>query len=153
MIRKSLAATCTAATLTAAALLPGAPAATAAAASQMQFGMIQYDPPGNDTGTNARLNTEWANVKNTGTTTVNLKGWSIRDAQNHLYIFRSDTRVAPGGYVRVHTGTGSAVPGHRYWVQSWYVWNNTGDTARLIRNDGVLRDTCTWSGSGAYTTC
>jgi len=41
-----------------------------------------------------------------------------------------------------------------YWGQSWYVWNNTGDMATLVKKDGVIRDTCAYKGTAAgYKSC
>ena len=42
----------------------------------------------------------------------------------------------------------------RYWGKSWYVWNNTGDTATLRDTTGHLLDQCTYTGkSQGYVFC
>lgn len=132
------------------ALLAAAPTLAAtptadAAASVIQFGKIQYNSPGADNGRNPSLNAEWVDVKNTGRTTVNLRGWKIRDKAKHVFTFTIDTKVRAGGSVRVHTGKGTPSAGHRYWGKTSYIWNNTGDTATLIRPGGTAADTCKWS--------
>ena len=40
-----------------------------------------------------------------------------------------------------------------YWNQGWYVWNNTGDKARLITPAGSLVDTCQWGSGSGYRAC
>src|SRR5438552_4258159 len=82
-----------------------APAA-GANAHHIQFARIQYDSPGSDTGTNASLNAEYFVVKNYGTTTRNINGYTVRDVAGHVYIFPS-TNLNPGKGIRVHTGTGT----------------------------------------------
>ena len=55
------------------------------------------------------------------------------------------TRSTPHGYVKIHTGKGSRTQTNRYWNLSWYVWNNTGDTATLKDNHGNVLDRCSYS--------
>jgi hypothetical protein len=55
--------------------------------------------------------------------------------------------------VTVHTGRGSATSTHRYYNKTWYVWNNTGDTAYLKNASGTTVDTCAWSGGGTAKYC
>jgi hypothetical protein len=58
------------------------------------------------------------------------------------------------GYVKIHTGKGTNTQTDRYWGKSWYVWNNTGDTATLRDNRGRLLDRCTFKGkSQGYVFC
>jgi len=64
-------------------------AVPAFAANPIQFARIQYDSPGKDTGSNASLNGELFQLKNSGHGTINLKNWTVRDAQNHVYKFAS----------------------------------------------------------------
>jgi Lamin Tail Domain len=138
----------------AAAVLPLAtPATPALAASPIKLGRIYYDSPGADTGSNTSLNAEWFTVRNTGTRTVNLTGWTVRDASSH--VFRFGTFYLKAGYsVRVHTGKGSGTATNRYWNRSWYVWNNTGDKATMRNASGTFIDSCAWSSKGlGYTNC
>ncbi|HZA94371.1 MAG TPA: lamin tail domain-containing protein [Gemmatimonadales bacterium] len=127
--------------------------ASAEAASAIQLGKIYYNSPGSDTGSNTSLNAEWFRVKNTGTTTRSLTGWTVRDAAGHVYTFGTFS-LKPGTYVTVHTGKGTNTASHRYWGRSWYVWNNTGDKATLRRADGVWIDSCSWTSGGlGYKYC
>lgn len=50
---------------------------------------------------------EWVSVRNTGTTTVDLSGWWLRNSDNTAwYTFPGGTVLAPGDYRVVHTGKG-----------------------------------------------
>ncbi|MFL6139194.1 MAG: lamin tail domain-containing protein [Frankiaceae bacterium] len=138
----------------AAALIPlAAPTTPALAASPVTLGRIYYDSPGTDTGSSTSLNAEWFTVRNTGTRTVNLAGWTVRDASGH--VFRFGTFYLRAGYrVRVHTGEGTGTSANRYWNRAWYVWNNTGDKATMRNAGGTYVDSCAWSSKGAgYIDC
>ncbi|HLM21865.1 MAG TPA: lamin tail domain-containing protein [Propionibacteriaceae bacterium] len=127
--------------------------ASAEAASAIQLGKIYYNSPGSDTGSNTSLNAEYVVIKNTGTTNRSLTGWTLRDAQGHVYKFGTFTLYA-GKSVTVHTGKGSNTASHRYMQRGWYVWNNTGDKATVRRADGVWIDSCSWTSSGlGYKYC
>jgi len=129
------------------------PAPPALAASPVKLGRITYDSPGTDTRTNTSLNAEWFTVRNTGTSRVNLSGWTVRDASNHVYRFGT-FYLAAGASVRVHTGSGTNTATNRYWGSGNYVWNNTGDKATMRNASGTFVDSCAWSSTGAgYTTC
>jgi hypothetical protein len=128
-------------------------ATPADAASLMQFGKIQYDSPGTDTRSVSSLNAEYVVIRNTGTTTRTLTGWTVRDAQAHVYTFGSFA-LGAGKSVYLHTGRGTNSAGHRYWGMGNYVWNNTGDTATIKNASGVTADVCSWAGAGlGYKNC
>ena len=124
-----------------------APPATASAAPAVQFGVIQYDGPGADDGSNASLNAEFVVIKNVSGQKVQLEGFSVRDAQGRTFTFPA-RRLRPGRTVRLHTGRGTNGPRHVYWRQSNYVWNNGGDTATLRNAAGRVVDTCAWTSTG-----
>jgi hypothetical protein len=60
----------------------------------------------------------------------------------------SDLWLPLGNSVYIHTGKGTNSGTHRYWGRSWYVWNNTGDTAYLRNPSGTLIDRCGWTSTG-----
>lgn len=140
------------AVLIAAPLLTLAPTATAATTG-ITLGRIWYDSPGADKGSNTSLNQEYVTVRNTTKKTVALKGWKINDRSGHSYTIPGGS-LAPGKSARIHTGKGTNNGSHRYWGKTWYVWNNTGDTATLTSPTGKKADTCTWRNpSRSYTNC
>ncbi|WDZ86698.1 lamin tail domain-containing protein [Micromonospora cathayae] len=129
-------------------------AAPAQAAPAVMFTKVYYDSPGSDTGSNSSLNAEYVRLTNKRSTVINLKGWYVRDKAGYTYKFTSDFKVAAGNSILIRTGKGTNKGTDRYWGRSWYVWNNTGDTAYLRNASGTLIDSCTWTkvGSG-YTNC
>src|SRR3954452_16026152 len=121
------------------------------AASAVRLGKIQYDPPGSDTGSNLSRNAEWVTITNHAATTRSLTGWTLRDAQSHVYRFPAFS-LASGASVRVHTGTGGNGAHNLYWGSGSYIWNNSGDKATLKNKAGTSMDTCSWgSGSGVVS--
>jgi hypothetical protein len=135
-------------------LAPLLTATPAQAASPVLISTIYYDSPGKDTGSNTSLNAEYVTLKNTGRTTVNLTGWTLHDAKNHLYPFKGKVSLRAGASVTIHTGKGKDTSAHRYWGRDWYVWNNTGDTASLHNAADKQVDFCAWKGEDAgYVSC
>jgi hypothetical protein len=112
------------ASVLAASVLPLA-ANAQAATNPTQFGLIYYDSPGSDDGSNASLNAEYVTIKNIGSSTVSLTGYTVSDRAGHTYTFGA-MYLDAGKYVRIHTGKGTNTASHRYWGLSWYVWNNMG---------------------------
>jgi len=131
--------------------VPASPAHAKAAAS-VKFSTVQYDSPGDDTGSNTSLNKEWIRVTNSGTTTQTLTGWTVRDPQAHIYVFPA-YKLKPGKSVTVHTGAGSNTRTDLYWDAGGYVWNNSGDKAILKDGTRKLVDTCTWGDGPGSATC
>ncbi|WP_205650090.1 lamin tail domain-containing protein [Actinoplanes solisilvae] len=126
------------------------------AAGSVVFNRIQYDSPGADSGSNGSLNGEWFRLKNRTKSSINLKGWTVRDKQNIVFTFPSLT-LKPGAQVVVRTGKGKSSASTRYWGragQKGYVWNNGGDTAFLRTPANKQIDTCKWAKkSPGYTNC
>ncbi len=111
-----------------------------------------YNSPGTDTRTNASLNAEYVVLKNTTATAKYVKGWTLRDKQNHVFTFPTTT-IGPGKLMYVRTGRGTANYANRYWGQGNYIWNNTGDTAYLRTPAGLQVDTCSWGSTGNWKNC
>lgn len=133
--------------------LPLAVATSAQALPAVMITKVYYDSPGSDTGSNTSLNAEYVVIKNTTTSSRSLTGWTLRDAQSHIYKFPTFT-LAAGASVTVHTGKGTATRYHRYYNSSWYVWNNTAGTAYLPNAAGTTVDTCGWTTMGlGYRSC
>jgi len=135
-----------AATALAGSLLAAAPASAATHKKGLHLGKIQYDSPGKDDRSNASLNAEWVDVHNSGKSKLQLKNYKLKDNSGHAYTFGSYT-IGAGKTVRVHTGKGKNKTGHVYWNRRAYVWNNTSDKARLIKPNGKLLVSCSWTKS------
>ena len=127
--------------------------APAEATSAIQFGRIQYNSPGTDRATNVSVNGEYVVIKNLGSKARSLTGWTVRDAQNHVYKFGTFTLGAHKSVV-LRTGKGTNTSATRYWGSGYHIWNNTGDKAYLRTAAGTGMDYCVWTTSGAgYKIC
>jgi len=133
-----------AALATAALLSPALTTAAQAAVSPVVIHEIYYNSPGADRGSNASLNAEWVQLYNRTGHRVTLTRWTLRDTARHVYTFGTYTLKAHG-YVKIHTGRGRNGPANRYWGHSWYIWNNTGDTATLRTARGAAQSRCSYS--------
>src|SRR4051794_35048162 len=125
---------------------------TADAGSAVRLGKVQYDSPGGDTGSNLSLNAEWVTITNHAATKRTMTGWTLRDAQSHVYRFPAFA-LAAGASVRVHTGRGTNGAHNLYWGSGGYVWNNTGDKATLKNGAGTVLGTCSWGSGAGYVSC
>ncbi|MFE9907642.1 lamin tail domain-containing protein [Streptomyces clavifer] len=141
-----------AATALACSLLATAPASAASHQGGLHLGKIQYDSPGKDTRTNTSLNAEYVDIHNNGKSKLQLKGYKLKDNTGYTYTFGS-LGLAAGKTVRVHTGKGKNTSSHVYWNRGSYVWNNTGDKARLYKPTGTLRDSCSWTKGNGVKVC
>ncbi|GAA2506834.1 lamin tail domain-containing protein [Winogradskya humida] len=128
-------------------IVTGSPTTPTISAGAVQFTKIQYS------SAKAGLNNEWARLTNKTKTTINLKGWTVRDAANHTYKFATDTKLAAGKNLYLYTGKGTNSTTNRYWKSSAYIWNNGGDTAYLRTAAGKTIDTCKWAKGSGTTTC
>lgn len=124
----------------------------APAAQGVRIYKIYFDSPGSDTGSNSSLNAEYVELKNTGSSSVRLSGWTIRDRADHVYRFGTFTLRA-GKRVKVHTGSGQKDSDDVFWGSGWYIWNNNGDKAWLKNSGGSTVDTCEYGGSGSSVMC
>lgn len=98
------------------------------------------------------LNGEYVVIKNTGTATVTMSGWTLRDTSSHVYKFPI-FKIKPGKTVTVHTGKGPNTWNNLYWGSGYYIWNDDGDTASLRRKDGSIASKCSYTGGGSYKIC
>jgi hypothetical protein len=121
-------------------VMSGAPAQ---AAYRIQISEIYYNSPGPDNGSNTSLNGEWVQLYNSSSGAVNMTHWTVNDAAGHVFRFATYS-LGAHSYVKIHTGKGSRTQADRYWGLSWYVWNNTGDTATLKDNNGHVIDRCSY---------
>ncbi|MDX6309670.1 MAG: hypothetical protein QOI06_2716 [Nocardioidaceae bacterium] len=149
-MQKRLLATLATCLLAVAVAMPAAHAAAStkganALGSPLRFTFIQYNSPGDDLPvTNKKLNEEFVTIYNPTSIARPLSGFRVHDTAGHVYRGFGSLKLGPGHSVRVHTGSGRNTSTNRYWGQSYYVWNNTGDTAFLVANTGATVDTCHW---------
>ncbi|CAK7280572.1 lamin tail domain-containing protein [Streptomyces misionensis] len=131
--------------LAGAALLAGTLLSTPAeAAGGVRIHHVWFDSPGSDNRSNTSLNAEWVQIKNTGGSAVSLKGWVLKDASNHKYVF-PNVKIGAGKYMKIHTGSGKDTTTDKYQGRRAYVWNNDKDTATLTRASGAKVSSCSWT--------
>ena len=95
---------------------------------------IHADAAGND---NDDLDDEYVTLKNTGSSAVNLSGWTVSDEADHTYTFSSGVSLGAGETITLHTGSGSDSASDVYWGRSSAVWNNGGDTVYVRTGTGT----------------
>ncbi|MEU9293272.1 lamin tail domain-containing protein [Streptomyces sp. NPDC048266] len=116
----------------------------AQAAGSVHLYKIYYDSPGTDRRSNASLNAEYVQIRNTTGAAVNLRGWTLTDAANHKYTFGNYV-LGRGKIVTVRTGRGTNTAANVYQNRGAYVWNNDRDTATLKKSNGTRVDVCSYN--------
>ncbi len=98
---------------------------------------IEADPPGDDT---QALTQEYVEITNTGSQSVDLTGWGVKDnSASHRYLFPAGYVLTPGASVRLRTGCGVDGTADLYWCESGSaVWNNGGDTVFVLDPNGNI---------------
>ncbi|MFH8725653.1 lamin tail domain-containing protein [Streptomyces termitum] len=153
-MRKPLVRPATAALLTAGALtgaLVAAPAQATEYSSALKVSGVQYDAPGRDSNSCTTGNTkaEYVVIKNYARTTVNLKGYAVKDAVGNGYTFRSNHYLEPGDHVKLRGGRGtdSDAGNVAYRNNCNFIWNNDRDTIKLLKPGGAAADTHSYTKS------
>ncbi|MFD7079086.1 lamin tail domain-containing protein [Streptomyces sp. NPDC059918] len=139
-----------AATVLAAGAVVGAAALPAAAQDgrhqqrpRVEISRVQADSPGRDDRSNRSLNSEWVEITNTTRDAVNLRGWTLRDADGNRYRF-DNVRLAGRATIRIHTGSGRDTRADVFQNSRDYIWGNQSDTATLRDDRGRTVDTESW---------
>jgi len=96
---------------------------------------INYDARGNDSN---NLNDEYVIIKNMGTESINIYGWTIKDSATNIYKFNSRYLFEPDTTIYLFTGSGKDKEGKFYWGSSKPIWNNDHDTLYLRDREGSL---------------
>ncbi|MFF7974719.1 lamin tail domain-containing protein [Streptomyces sp. NPDC007905] len=146
-IRFALAATAAAGTL---AVVVAAPAQATEYSSALKIKGVQYDAPGRDSN-NCRTGnskSEYLTIKNySRSTTVNLRGYVVKDATGNEFVFSANHYLQPGDYVKLRGGHGTDSDANNvvYRQNCNFIWNNDKDTIHLYKPSGAHAD------SHAYT--
>jgi len=101
--------------------------------SRLAVTRIHADASGDDF---QNLNDEYVVLKNTGTQPLDLSQWTLQDEAGHTYTFPSRFTLAPEARVTIHTGHGTNTASDLYWGSSVPIWNNGGDTIRIMNAEG-----------------
>ena len=119
--------------------------------SGLMMTKIQYDPNGPDTPDGTDYNGEYVVIENVTSTNISIGGWKLKDAAGATFRFPTQG-LGAGSTVKVHSGHGTNSASDVYAGWGW-IWNNSGDSARLIAPNGTVADRCSYSGGGAVATC
>ncbi|MFZ6028528.1 MAG: lamin tail domain-containing protein [Chloroflexota bacterium] len=96
---------------------------------------IEYNPAGDD------LPGEYVSIENQGGSPIDLTGWTLSDADAHVYTFPAFTLQA-GAAVKVWSRVGTNTGTDLYWGSSQAIWTNTGDCATLQNGSLVVDHVC-----------
>ena len=138
--------------VTAAAVVAGAltalsciPAHAAEYSSALKIRGVQYDAPGRDSNSCSSGNTdeEYLTVKNyPSRSTINVKGYVVKDATGNRFTFTASHYLQPGDYVKLRGGHGADSDTHNvvYRDNCNFLWNNDMDTIYLYKPSGSRAD-------------
>ncbi|MFI7013732.1 lamin tail domain-containing protein [Streptomyces sp. NPDC050164] len=144
----------TAATAGALAALTAVPAQAAEYNSALKIRGIQYDAPGRDSNNCSTGNTdeEYLTIKNySRSTTVNLKGYVVKDAAGNKFTFTASHALQPGDYVKLRGGNGTDSDAKNvvYRDNCNFMWNNDKDTIYVYKPSGSPADVHSYTKSGS----
>ncbi|MGW1258754.1 lamin tail domain-containing protein [Streptomyces sp. NPDC002513] len=115
---------------------------------------VQYDAPGRDSNSCSTGNTrdEYLTIKNySRSTTVNLKGYVVKDATGNRFAFPANHYLEPGDYVKLRGGKGTDSDAKNvvYRQNCNFIWNNDKDTIYLYKPSGSRADVHSYTKSGS----
>ncbi|WKV70055.1 lamin tail domain-containing protein [Streptomyces sp. PCS3-D2] len=114
--------------------------------SALVIGDVSHDNPVRGDRSNRALNREWVEIRNTGRSGVNLRGYTLTDQQGNRYRF-PDFRLEGRSAVKVHTGRGRDSRHDLYQGRTRQIWDDR-DTATLRDHRGGVVDTESWGRRG-----
>ncbi|MFJ5998878.1 lamin tail domain-containing protein [Streptomyces sp. NPDC092370] len=134
--------------------LSAVPAQAAEYNSALKIRGIQYDAPGSDSNRCSGGNTaeEYLTIKNySRSTTVNLKGYVVKDAAGNTFTFTASHTLQPGDYVKLRGGNGSDSDTNNvvYRDNCNFMWNNDKDTIYVYKPSGSRADVHSYTRSGS----
>ncbi|WP_406193246.1 MULTISPECIES: lamin tail domain-containing protein [unclassified Streptomyces] len=135
------------------AVLSAAPAQATEYSSALKIRGIQYDAPGSDSNNCRTGNTdeEYLTIKNYSSgTTVNLKGYVVKDKAGNRFAFTANHYLQPGDYVKLRGGNGSDSDAKNvvYRDNCNFLWNNDKDSIYLYKPSGAGADSHSYTKSG-----
>ncbi|MEV5609309.1 lamin tail domain-containing protein [Streptomyces sp. NPDC052225] len=139
--------------LAAVALLGAAPAYATEYSSALKVRGVQYNFAERNDNRCSGGNTykEYVTIKNySGSATINLKGYKVKDATGNTFTFTKNHYLQPGDYVRLRGGNGTDSDANNvvYRDNCNFMWNNDKDTIYLYKPSGSHADTHAYTKSG-----
>ncbi len=81
---------------------------------------------------------EYVDIRNYDSSPILMTGWRLEDAAGNGYNFPDGFVIGLDATVRIHICDGADNATNLYWGRCSAVWNNSGDTARLIDSIGTV---------------
>jgi competence protein ComEC len=103
--------------------------------ADLTVAQIHADAEGDD---RENLNDEYVVLKNNGDESVDLSGWTVRDAAGRTYTVPDGVAVASDETITLHTGSGTDTETDLYWESGSPIWNNGGDTVTVRNSTGAV---------------
>lgn len=130
------------------------PAQAAEYSSALKLKGVQYDAPGSDSNNCATGNTkdEYLTIRNySKTTTVDLKGYVVKDAAGNRFVFTAKHRLEPGDQVKLRGGKGTDSDAKNvvYRQNCNFLWNNDKDTVYFLKPSGSRADVHSYTKNGS----
>jgi curli biogenesis system outer membrane secretion channel CsgG len=137
-----------------AAVLVATPAQATEYSSALKIRGVQYDAPGTDSNSCTYGNTdeEYVTIKNySSSVTINLKGYTVKDASGNRFTFTANHYLQPGDYVKLRGGYGTDSDAYNvvYRDNCNFLWNNDRDTIYLYKPSGSGSDSHSYTKSGS----
>ncbi|QOV40701.1 lamin tail domain-containing protein [Streptomyces ferrugineus] len=134
------------------AALAAAPAQATEYSSALKIRGVQYDAPGRDSNNCRTGNTdeEYLTIKNYASrTTVNLKGYVVKDKAGNRFRFTANHYLQPGDYVKLRGGNGTDSDAGNvvYRDNCNFIWNNDQDSIYLYKPSGAGADSHSYTKS------
>ncbi|MFE6177194.1 lamin tail domain-containing protein [Streptomyces sp. NPDC056464] len=133
--------------------LSASPAQATEYSSALKIRGIQYDAPGRDSNNCRTGNTdeEYLTIKNySAGTTVNLKGYVVKDKAGNRFQFTANHNLEPGDYVKLRGGNGTDSDRNNavYRDNCNFLWNNDKDSIYLYKPSGAGADSHAYTKTG-----
>ncbi|WP_328540383.1 lamin tail domain-containing protein [Streptomyces sp. NBC_00344] len=121
------------------------PAQATEYSSALKIRGIQYDAPGRDSNSCSSGNSreEYLTLENySSSTTINLKGYVVKDATGNHFTFTANHYLQPGDYIKLRGGHGTDSDTNNvvYRNNCNFMWNNDKDTVYLYKPGGSRSD-------------
>jgi micrococcal nuclease len=101
----------------------------------LSISRVHADAEGND---HENENDEYIVFKNSGDSTLDISGWTVKDEADHTYVVPDGVTVEAGATITLYTGSGTDTKTELYWGSDAAIWNNGGDTISVRDDSGTL---------------
>ena len=86
------------------------------------------------------LNSETVRIQSNSDEVVTLEGWTIEDADKHIFTFPNIQLIKKGVFIELYTRAGHTTPFELYWAQPEARWQS-GETIVLRDQTGQIQAT------------